>query len=334
MLNRNAESMYWLGRYLERAENHVRFLDAYLHMPYSDVYARNVWPELLDALGNRWDFDARFDSYARENIVQFLTLDPKLPNSITSCVGQARQNLRDVRDKLPLELWDTVNGLYLWLHEKPYGDIRLDGSHRFFRTLRERLATVYGLSVGLMPRDDRWHVMNCGRALERAENANRMLRTSTRFDVAETERYAIHLAVLKSMGGYETFRRSYFDAVTPTTIAQFIMTDEQFPRSILHSVTAMNGHLKRCRIDPHTDEQRGLLRYIDLMQAELACLTPLRLSESEIEEAIDSLSTRFEYVGRAIQSLYVGSEERDNHETGDFARHTLPIFTSGVGECQ
>lgn len=117
MLNRNAEALFWIGRYIERAENHARLIDVHYHIQQEEDFQEegHKWSRLIDALGVRSEYLRQFESFNEQDVLSFITLDMGNTNSLFSCVHQARNNLRTLRQHLPSELWDIVNGFNLWL---------------------------------------------------------------------------------------------------------------------------------------------------------------------------------------------------------------------------
>jgi uncharacterized alpha-E superfamily protein len=185
MLNRNAEALFWVGRYMERAENHARLIDVHyyqhhdgddeggaVHTPPSDK-----WHRIVDALGSRNAFEQKFDGYHEENALFYITLDREHENSLFSCVQHARGNLRALREKLPSELWDVVNAFYLCLREEKPEELLRDSPHRFLLEVKEWTALFLGTAQSVMPRENEWYFMACGRYLERAENTLRILQS-------------------------------------------------------------------------------------------------------------------------------------------------------------
>src|ERR671925_590698 len=135
MLSRVADSIYWLTRYIERAENVARFIDVNLHLMLDlPSETEQQWEPLINITGDREIFEEHFDEFSRENVLQFLTFDPDYPNSILGCVHRARENARSVREVISSEMWMQINRLYLMVRAAAFGDYNLmTMPHQFFQ---------------------------------------------------------------------------------------------------------------------------------------------------------------------------------------------------------
>lgn len=232
MLNRNAEALFWIGRYMERAENHARLIDVHYHIQQEEDYQAegHKWSRLIDALGVREMYLRQFESFSEEDVLAFITLDLGNANSLFSCVHHARNNLRTLRQHLPSELWDIVNAFNLWLGAQSVADI-MSGPHQFYQQIKERTATFLGAEQSVMLRGNEWRFIESGRFLERAENTTRILQAvtvSSRLkDISSI--YTQLQAVLKSVSGYQAFRRYYADDMSPECILEFLIANPYFP---------------------------------------------------------------------------------------------------------
>lgn len=263
MLDRIADCLFWIGRYGERAENHARLLDVYYHLrDEGDSDEQAVWKRIAEAIGDTALYEERYGTYRERDVLYFLTLDPDQANSLLSCVGQARDNLKKIREQLPAELWNLLNGFYLWLKGVKLEQIMGDSPHRFFHKVKEGLAAFQGTAVSIALRDESWHMMEAGRYLERSENTVRLLR-SVRRTLPEPQKtsYGYLMAVLKSVGGAEAFRRIEMNEVSLEEVARFLILTESFPRSVQFSLTAFEQHLKSLR-GPSGPSGSGLERMI------------------------------------------------------------------------
>ena len=169
LLSRVAESVYWMARYIERAENVARFIGVNLHLmldlPASDV---NQWRAIVDTTGDAKVFSERYGEATTENVVEFLTADPKNPNSIFSCVRAARENARSVRETISSEMWEQVNGLYLLILGSK-GRLSPDALPLFFHEVRMAGSQFQGVTDSTMSHNEPWQFIGLGRTLERAD---------------------------------------------------------------------------------------------------------------------------------------------------------------------
>ena len=242
MLSRVAESLYWIGRYVERAEDTSRLLDVHVHTlledPWVDEQAacRNV----LSVMGVEVDgpVDVR-------RTVDRLAFAPGDTSSIVGALAAARENARGVREALSSELWEA---LYATFHALPSQQAAADrhGPHGFFRYVRERAGLVAGLLDGTMPRDDGWRFLVLGRSLERVDMTARLLWARGQQRGAS----AAWIGLLKSCSAHEAYLRTYRAAVEPEKVVEFLVLDRLFPRSIYASLV----QAERClaELDPNT----------------------------------------------------------------------------------
>ncbi|WP_219835965.1 alpha-E domain-containing protein [Paenibacillus sp. R14(2021)] len=293
MLNRNAEALFWIGRYMERAENHARLIDVHFHLQAEDTLAipRSdggtikqtlcKWGRIVDALGSRSSYEQQYGSYTEQDVVHYITLDRDNANSLVTCVNHARDNVRTLREKLPSELWDVTNGFYLWLREKQAGDLTHESPHQFFSRIKEWTSLFHGITQSVMPRENEWHFIECGRYLERTENTLRIMQsaimTRSLSPSEEGDNFEIYpylQAVLRSVSGYQTFRRYYADGVSPDAIIEFLVLNEVFPRSVHFSLHELDAHLRGIELQEKQlrSAHDRIIRQVVKLKAELACL--------------------------------------------------------------
>lgn len=304
MLNRNAEALFWIGRYMERAENHARLIDVHFHLQSEDMlsFPRGEedqsprvlckWGRIVEALGSRAAYEQQYGNYNEQDVVHYITLDRDNANSLVTCVNHARDNVRTLREKLPSELWDVTNGFYLWLREKQAGDLTKESPHRFFGRIKEWTALFHGMTQSVMPRENEWHFIECGRYLERVENTLRIMQSavaaqsSAAPDTEDGELYPYLQAVLRSVSGYQTFRRHYADGVSAEAIIEFLILNEVFPRSVHYALHALDEHLRGIQLNekPLRSAHDRIIRQVVKLKAELACLEreDLRLDQDGV----------------------------------------------------
>ncbi|MFE5322403.1 alpha-E domain-containing protein [Paenibacillus sp. NPDC056579] len=314
MLNRNAEALFWVGRYIERAENHARLIDVHYHIQHEGDFDNeaNKWERLIDTLGARTDYLQQFDLFTQKDVLSFITLDRGYTNSLFSCVSQARGNLRTLREKLPSELWEVLNAFYLWLGEKQVDDILQESPHPFYKQIKERSAMFYGVQQSVMPRENEWHFMESGRYLERAENTVRILQSvlgAIREDQAPA--YPYLLAVLKSVSGYQTFRKYYADKVTVEPIMEFLIGNAEFPRSIQFSFERLEEHMGQMELasfDLNGPRDKAI-RQAGKLKADLACLEREDMALPLVQPLLDGLMQSCGKLGRAMAAAFFHLEE-------------------------
>ncbi|NOT57649.1 MAG: alpha-E domain-containing protein, partial [Deltaproteobacteria bacterium] len=176
MLSRVADSLYWLSRYIERAENVARFIDVNLQLMLDlPAGASEQWKPLVITTGDDDLFAEHHTEATRENVVQFLTFDKENPNSIVSCLRAARENARSVREIISSEMWEQVNIFYLMVHDATAIPRVREAPYEFFREIRMASHLFEGLTNATMSHDEGWHFCRMGQLLERADKTSRMV---------------------------------------------------------------------------------------------------------------------------------------------------------------
>lgn len=315
MLERIAECLFWIGRYTERAENHARLLDVYYHLrDETDKKEEEVWRRIAEAIGDCPLYEQRYGAYTERNVLYFLSLDATQDNSMLSCVMQARDNLKKIREQLPSELWNMLNSFYLWLRGVQMDEVMQQSPHRFFQRVKEGLASFQGTAVSIALRDETWHMMESGRYLERSENVVRLLLSvSAAAPDKRATSYAYTMAVLRSVGGYEGFRRLDLVDVTLEEVARFLVLQEAFPRSAHFALAQFEQHLKAMRMQSDKSgsalermirmagKARSELGYLDSNDITMETLTPVLQQLLAVNRQLgDAVARYFFSPGREI----------------------------------
>lgn len=254
MMNRCAELIFWVGRYLERIENHTRLIDVNYHLRHelkrNETEQDYNWERLVDAIGCVDIFNRKYETINEKTALHFLTFDKTNKNSIFSCVQQTRTNIRVLRQYLPNELWDIINSLYLWLKEQDIDSVMRQSPYLFYQQIRERLTIFNGTVDSTMVRNQEWNFIQAGKNLERAENILRTLNTIYLNFIEDgslsrdNNNYNRVFALLKSVGGYEGFRKFYANNVTFENVIEFLILNSTFPRSVHFALTALEANLQ------------------------------------------------------------------------------------------
>ena len=246
MLSRHAEDLFWLGRYIERAEDTARMLDVTYHnlleSPGED--SSRTWQELLEVLF----VDAAYPGPLQGRPVSaYLVTDRSNPGSIISSVGRARDNARGLRDRISTELWEAVNVFHL---ELARADFALDIDRRayeVFRNIRSRCQLVSGVAAQTMPRDEGYRFMMLGWLLERAEMTCRLLTVRYVRLAGSEDQLGFHawVSVLKSVSAYEAYLKAHDASLDPSSVLEFLLLDQEFPRSVLYCLQQVERLIDR-----------------------------------------------------------------------------------------
>ena len=209
LLSRVANSVYWLGRYIERAENVARFIDVnhnlMLDLPSGSA---DQWRPIVDTTGDHAEFAKRYGAATQENVVRFLAFDPQNPNSIYSRVLTARENARSVRETISSEMWQQINSLYLLITGASRQTVP-ESLPQFCHTLRMACHLFQGITEVTMSHNEGWHFIRLGTTLERADKTTRILDVKYFIllpaisDVGTPYDDVQWSAVLKSVSGFE-----------------------------------------------------------------------------------------------------------------------------------
>lgn len=237
MLARLAENLYWAGRYVERAENTARLLDTTYHglLEAPPVTEDRAWRELLDVLSLAEAFDATKRAVDAGSVTAFLVTDTDNPGSVCSSVLAARDNVRSLREEVSTELWEAVNTFYLDLGARNIDHDLTHQPYQLYGFVRRQCQAISGVADETMPRRDGWRFMALGRQIERATMTTRLLAVYFRQPVLVDTPLAFHdwVVVLKSAAALEAFRRADTVSVDPEGAVQYLLAEDDFPRSVL-----------------------------------------------------------------------------------------------------
>jgi uncharacterized alpha-E superfamily protein len=243
MLSRTAQNLFWLSRYIERAENTARLLDVSYRMsllPSAATEQDQQWRPLL-VIGHGADqFAARYKEVGGESVIEYMGFDAANPSSILACVAAARENARAERSAISTEMWEALNATHLELQSKKYRDFAKDGLRSFFDWVKERSHLFRGVTFGTMYRDDAFHFIRAGTFLERGDNTARILDIKYHQLLpqnhvnGEPVDYFQWGALLRSVSAFRAYRQAYRDTVDPQKIAELLILDTDMPRSLLY----------------------------------------------------------------------------------------------------
>lgn len=243
MLSRTAQNLFWLSRYIERAENTARLLDVTYRMsllPSAASQQDQQWGPLLAIGSAAAEFGACYGEAGGESVIEYMGFDPANPSSILACVAAARENARAERSAISTEMWEALNATHLELQSKKYRDFAKDGVRGFFDWVKERSHLFRGVTFGTMYRDDAFHFIRLGTFLERGDNTARILDIKYHQLLPQGRRngeavdYFQWGALLRSVSAFRAYRQAYRDTVDPQKIAELLILDADMPRSLLY----------------------------------------------------------------------------------------------------
>ena len=243
MLSRIAESMFWIGRYVERAEDTARILDVQTQLLLEDagVDEQQTCRDLLGSMGVEPE-DVP-DEVGIDRMLAMLAYDQGSPTSIANALAAAREAARGARETLSVPLWEVINTTYLSIPSRRFEALR---PPYVFQWVRERAALITGTADATMSRDESWHFLALGRSIERADMTSRLV-ASTALTGGSGEQWT---STLRASGAYETFLRTYRGIETERSAAEFLLLDRLFPRSVVFSLNRAEQCLDNLGDDP------------------------------------------------------------------------------------
>ncbi|NES95327.1 MAG: alpha-E domain-containing protein [Desertifilum sp. SIO1I2] len=311
MLSRVADSIYWLNRYVERAENVARFVDANLTLILdSPAGISQQWEPLVVTTGDLQAFQNRYGEVTAENVTQFLTFDPANPNSILSCLQVARENARSIREIISSEMWQQINSFYLMVKESSPGQ-PLSKLHDFYTEVKLSSHLFAGVMDATMTHNEGWHFGQMGRHIERADKTSRILDVkyyillpSVKY-VGTTLDEIQWMALLRSTSAYEMYRKRISQhRITPTGVANFLILDRDFPRAIRFCLLQAERSLHQITGTPPGTWSDPVERSLGRLRSELDYLTIEDIVQRGLHEFLNDLQTQLNHVGGKIFETY------------------------------
>ncbi|TVR97488.1 MAG: alpha-E domain-containing protein [Rhodospirillales bacterium] len=258
MLGRTANNIYWMARYVERAENMARLLASTYHMsllPASDRNGIRQWEAPIDIVGGREDFLARHGEVSSGNVIHFVALDPENPNSIRSNIRRARENARATRQDLTSEVWECLNQSYIEIENLSYPKVVDQGFPEIFDWVKERSHLFRGAIYGTMRRGQSFTFCRLGTFIERADNTARLLAvkwtllTPNSTKPMAAEDYYRWGSLLRAFAAFKAYREVYSGIIEPRKVAELLVLRADMPRSL----TACIGEVARILVNLRRD---------------------------------------------------------------------------------
>lgn len=310
MLSRVADSVYWMSRYIERAENVARFVDVNLQLMLDAPEGQDQqWDPLVAITGDHADFAKRYGAATEGNVIKFLTFDGDNPNSIFSCVRAARENARSVREIISSEMWLQLNRFYLMVNSAAQRHGGLEQHEGFYDEVRQASHLFNGVTDATMTQSEAWHFNRLGRMIERADKTSRILdvkyflllrsaqEVGTPFDDIQW------VAVLRSASGFEMYRKRH-GRISPRGVVEFLMLDREFPRAARFCLVAARDSLHAISGTPlgtfrHTPE-----KLLGQLCSDLSFAGVDEVMEQGLHEYLDELQTKLNQVGQGIVETF------------------------------
>jgi uncharacterized alpha-E superfamily protein len=310
MLSRTADHLYWMSRYIERAESLARMVDAHYRMsllPHSPDELAESLQATMKALHMVEAYTARHASIEPGAVFEFVCLDREYSGSIFSCLRAARENARAVRGSLTSELWETLNST--WLDARGAAARRSVGIGEFVEWVKDRSHLTRGVTIGTMMRDEAFHFTRIGTFLERADSTARIL-TAHQSDlmpgadagvVPDPYQWSV---LLRALSAFEVYRRVYRDVITPSRVAELLILRDDMPRSLLRCCKEVYGNVKSVA----NQQSAETLRRAGEMHAQLHFARMEELLGLGLPSFLQQFLGRLSDLGSRIASDFLGSQ--------------------------
>ena len=306
MLSRVADSVYWMSRYIERAENVARFIDVNYNLTLGQVGdGAQQWSPLVSTTGDQELYEELYGEASRETVLRFLAFDKRNPNSIASCVAAARENARSVRDSITAPIWEEINRFHLVVKSAAKEEALQDEPNAFCDIVKLASHAIVGHTYTTMSHGEAWHFSRIGRLIERADKTSRIVDVQyfhllpEQFGVGSSLDLIRWNALLQSTSALAMYRRRH-GRIAPETVADFLVLDRNFPRAMrfclmrvqdsINHITGSQPGTFACRTEQLTGRLRSEMDYTGIDD----------VIREGLHEYIDRFQTRINEIGVAL----------------------------------
>ncbi len=320
LLARDAENLFWLARYVERAENLARILD--VNATFSrDVRGGRDWMPVLQLNADERRFRERHGDPSGDAVLRFYVIDRDNPTSIVSTIASARANAKALRPQTSREMWAQLNVLHNWVAGLDDTALAASELTRLLGRIREACQTHTGVTEGTFYRDQGWHFYWLGRYIERADQTTRLLDIKYHLLLPRAEDVGSALdvgqwnALLRSAAGYHAFRRIESGAITPAKVAGFLLLDRRFPRSVALCIGESEHLLSALRSRWSLGGAEALAE-IESLRESLGALTIEEVLAGGLHEYLDDLQRRLIAVTTGLSAAFFGHAPSQRQDQG------------------
>ncbi len=314
MLSRVAETIYWMARYMERAEDMTRILAvnflAQLDAPHVD--ADLAWHPIVSITGEWPLFSKEYIYTNAESVTDFFVWNPHNTNAVVTCIQRARENARVVREQITVEMWEHINRLYLYARDVDKAEV-LASPIGFFRSIRDGSQSFEGIAHATMTHGEAFEFMELGKYHERASQTLRIL--NVKFATAQVladgspEATLQLIAMLKSCSAFEPFRRAHAAQIQASRVAEFLLLNREFPRAVAFCVRGCQQALQNLSMNAtRTSAAQGALRTVGRMVSDLEYVDILELLRDDLHGWLIGLLGRLDQVGQEITHSFFNTQ--------------------------
>lgn len=307
MLSRTASAIYWMSRYLERAEATARLIEVNLHLSLDLPGGEDeAWEAVVASTGDLEPFTERYGDATRQGALRFLSFDVVNPNSVLACVRLVRENARTVREQLPAEAWEGVNELNLQLREAALASESLEGLDTALAAVRAAGRQLEGQLEAALLRDEGWHFAQLGRQTERADQTSRLVDVQHALLEGRSDEPGHELrweAVLKSASALTMYRRRH-GATRGPQVAEFLLLEAAFPRSLAFTLARAEEALRAITGTPAGQFRNAAEKALGKLAYELRYTELDDVLKEGVHQWLDAFQERLNAVGAAVHGEY------------------------------
>jgi len=317
MLSRVANSLYWMSRYIERADNIARIVDVnqQLLLDLRDLDEKRLaehWLPIVQTTGDEKKFFTLHKKAVEQNVTEFLVFQLENPNSIVSSICQARENARMVRDQITVDLWEELNRLYWFVRTPQARQVWKQSPAEFFQQIKAGSLHIIGLTDATLLHNEGWWFAQAGKFIERADQTTRILdlryaslpekgvvKSITPEDALEWA------AILRSCSAWDAYKSIHGAELNPRHVAEFLLLNEDFPRSVRFCVTELNRALRRISGVPEGKFCNAAEKLAGRLMAELQFNTIGEIFDSGLHYSLDQLQTKLNGIAAELFNAYI-----------------------------
>ena len=320
MLAREADAMFWIGRYVERAEATARIVDVQYHSELEGAFPlaqsgeadpSALWGPILAISGDADLFATLYaDNQVERNVLEFFAFCRDHPNSITSCVSRARENARGVREMISSEMYESLNMFFLEATQWNADKILESSPHSYFSQVKNASLLFHGVTARTMPRDEAWAFLDCGMFLERADKTARILDVKYHILLGPEQLDGTldqhqWIAVLKSVGAFEAFHKANRLGITPDKVVSYLVRNPAFPASVAYAITRVDRALRQIGGTKGQPASNRAERLVGRLRADLSFITTDEIIDQGLHQFLDQVQVRCIEIGDAISEAYL-----------------------------
>jgi len=320
MLSRVANSLYWMSRYIERAENTARIVDVNLQLlldlrNLDEERLAQYWLPIVQTTGDEKQFFLFHKKAAGAAVSEFLVFQTENPNSITSAICQARENARMVRDQITIELWEELNRLYWFVRTPQARRTWAESPSEFFQQVKAGTLHISGLTDATLIHNEGWRFAQVGKFLERADKTSRILdlhqqtmpKKGATIKASQNETLEWS-AILRCCGAWDAYKSISGADVEPRRVTEFLLFNEDFPRSVRFCVSEFNDALRRISGVAEGRFCNDAERLTGKLVAELQFSTIDEVFDQGLHTYLDLLQSKLNDIGAALFNAYIFQE--------------------------